>query len=98
MKEQLKLAYISILILISTLVSTAGVQNYQVRTSVDLVVVPTSVRGDNGQLLAGLTQKDFTVLEDGIPQIISNFSDDPQPLTAAIIIDTGMGGISMRRL
>ena len=89
---------ITVLITCLALVSVVAAQNYQVRTSVDLVVVPASVRGANGKLLAGLTQKDFTIFEDGIPQTISNFSDDPQPLSAAIIIDTGMGGISMRRL
>jgi VWFA-related protein len=89
---------ITVLIASLALVSIVAAQNYQVRTSVDLVVVPTSVRGANGKLVAGLTQKDFTIFEDRIPQTISNFSDDPQPLSAAIIIDTGMGGISMRRL
>jgi VWFA-related protein len=70
----------------------------QIRTTVDLVVVPTTVRGSNGRLVAGLTKNDFSILEDGVPQAISNFSDDPQPLSAAIIIDTGMGGIAQRRL
>src|SRR5207237_6918857 len=43
-------------------------------------------------------QMDFTILEDTVPQTISNFSDDPQPLSAAVIVDTGMGGITLRRL
>src|SRR5438876_400177 len=80
------------------LVSIVAAQNYQVRTNVDLVVVPTTVRGTNGKLVAGLMQKDFTILEDTVPQTISNFSDDPQPLSAAVIVDTGMGGITLRRL
>jgi len=87
--------------LIITLLLSSGVaapQNYQVRTRVDLVVVPTSVRGDKGELVTGLTQKDFTILEDDVPQTISNFSDDPQPLSAAVVVDTGMGGNAMRRL
>ena len=78
--------------------SVVAAQNYQVRTSVDLVVVPVSVRGDQGKLITGLTQKDFTIFEDQVPQTITNFSDDPQPLSAAIVIDTGMGGNAMRRL
>ena len=78
--------------------SITAAQNFQVRTRVDLVVVPTSVRDDKGKLVGGLTQKDFTILEDDVPQTISNFSDDPQPLSAAIIVDTGMGGTAMRRL
>ena len=50
------------------------------------------------EILAGLTKNDFSIFEDGVPQTISNFSDDPQPLSAAIIIDSGMGGIAMRRV
>jgi VWFA-related protein len=79
------------------LASTTAVENSQLRTRVDLVVVPTSVRDDKG-LVPGLTQKDFTIFEDGVQQTISNFSIDPQPLSAAIVMDTGMGGNAMRRL
>ena len=80
------------------MVSIAVAQDFRVRTKVDLVVVPVSVRDDKGMLVPGLTQKDFAIVEDGVTQTISNFSDDPQPLSAAIVLDTGMGGISMRRL
>jgi VWFA-related protein len=73
-------------------------QQFQLRAKVDLVVVPTSVRDDKGKLVTHLTQKDFTVLEDQSPQTILNFSADPQPLSAVVLIDTGMGGIAMRRL
>jgi VWFA-related protein len=73
-------------------------QDFQIKTRVDLVVVPTIVQDSAGKLVTGLAQKDFTIFEDGEPQTISNFSDDPQPLSAAIVVDTGMGGISMKRL
>jgi len=84
-----------------TLILVAAVmlgQNYQVRTRVDLVVVPISIRDSDGRLVGGLKQDDFIVREDGRQQEITNFSADPQPLSAAIVIDTGMGGISLRRL
>jgi len=84
--------------LLITTIMLAAVASAQIRTTVDLVVVPASVRGSNGRLVPGLTKNDFAILEDGVPQTISNFSDDPQPLSAAIIIDSGMGGIAMRRL
>ena len=89
---------IAILTVILVIGSIAAAQTFQVRTDVDLVVVPTSVRDGKGNLVTGLTQKDFTILEDRVPQAITNFSDDPQPLSAVILIDTGMGGIPMRRL
>jgi VWFA-related protein len=73
-------------------------KDFQIRTRVDLVVVPVSVRDSNGKLVPGLKQEDFVVLEDGKTQTISNFSADPQPLSAAIVVDDGMDGISLRRL
>src|SRR5262245_25303431 len=88
------------LILIFTIlvtIVTASAQDFQVRTNVDLVVVPVSVR-DGGRLVNGLTREDFSVFEDNAQQTISNFSADPQPLSAAILLDTGMGGIALRRL
>src|SRR5262245_1119770 len=89
---------VAILITILVLGSSAAAQRFQVRTRVDLVVVPTAVRDGKGKLVAGLTQRDFTIFEDNVPQVISNFSADPQPLSAAIVMDTGMGGIAMRRV
>jgi VWFA-related protein len=87
-----------LLTILAASLSILTAQDFRVRTTVDLVVVPVSVRGDNEKLVPGLQAKDFTILEDGVPQTITNFSDDPQPLSAAILIDTGMGGIAMRRL
>jgi VWFA-related protein len=73
-------------------------QDFQLRTKIDLVVVPVSVRDQNGALVENLKQNDFTILEDNKPQTISNFSTEPQPLSAAIIMDTEMTGAELRRL
>src|SRR3954471_11276424 len=73
-------------------------QDFQLHTKIDLVVVPTTVRDQNGALVQNLTQDDFTILEDGKPQTIRNFSTEPQPISAAIIIDTAMTGAELRRL
>ena len=80
------------------MVSVMTAQDFNVKTRVDLVLVPTSVRDTNDKLVSGLTQDDFSILEDDKPQTISNFSSDAQPLSAAIVIDTGKGGLAMRRL
>jgi VWFA-related protein len=90
--------HLTVLLTILLAVSLLPAQDFKVKTRVDLVVVPVSVRGDEGKLVPGLEKEDFTILEDGKPQTITNFSIDPQPLSAAIVIDTGMGGNSMRRL
>ena len=70
-------------------------QEFQIRTVVDLVVVPFSVTGDNNALISGLGAEDFTVLEDGVEQSIERFSIDPVPLSAAVVIDTGVAADSL---
>jgi VWFA-related protein len=73
-------------------------QDFQLHTKVDLVVVPVSARVRDGSLVTSLTKDDFTLLEDGKPQTISNLSTDPQPLSAVVIVDTGMSGSALHRL
>jgi len=80
------------------LLISAGYVWSQVRARVDLVVVPVNVRDGKGQLVTGLTKDDFVVTEDRRPQQVSYFSVDPIPLSAAIIIDDGIGGIALKRL
>jgi len=88
---------LSVLAFAGFLVS-AGYLWSQVRARVDLVVVPLNVREANGNLVPGLIKDDFTVTEDGRTQFVSYFSTDPLALSAAIVIDDGMGGIALKRL
>jgi VWFA-related protein len=76
----------------------AGSGQSQIRITSNLVVVPVSVRGADGELVSGLTKDDFIILEDGQRQTISNFDSDPQPMSAAIVVDTGVGGIAIHRI
>jgi VWFA-related protein len=89
---------IRLVLALSGLLVSAGYVLSQVKARVDLVVVPVNVRDGNGQLVTGLTKDDFVVTEDNKPQAISYFSIDPIPLSAAIIIDDGMGGIALKRV
>jgi VWFA-related protein len=87
-----------VVLALAGLLVSAGYVWSQVRASVPLVVVPTNVRDSGGELVTGLTKDDFIVTEDGKSQSISYFSVDPIPLSAAIVIDDGMGGIALKRL
>src|SRR5215471_9441288 len=54
-------------------------------STTSLVVVDVTVRDKSGKLIEGLSQKDFTLLEDGKPQKISVFefeklATDPAPV------------------
>src|SRR5271166_469089 len=59
----------------------------RIRTTVSLVVVPVTVKNSAGELVTGLQQNDFRILEDGVEQPIAEFSADAFPLSAAILID-----------
>jgi VWFA-related protein len=70
--------------------TSLGAQDIQIRTRVDLVQVPVTAKRSGDQLVSGLTKDDFQIFEDGKPQTITNFSIDPVPLSAAVLIDTGL--------
>jgi VWFA-related protein len=60
-----------------------------VRVDVRLVNVVTTVTDRDGRFVPGLTVDDFTVMEDGVPQKITHFSQDRNvPVSVGILIDT----------
>jgi len=78
------------LVIVLLAVATLAAQDFQIRTRVDLVVVPVTVKSSGDRLVAGLQKEDFRVFENGSLQTIANFTVDPVPLSAAVIIDTGL--------
>jgi VWFA-related protein len=76
----------------------ASAQDFRIRAKIDLVEVPVTVKGSGDKLITGLTKADFVVLEDGRPQSITNFVVDPVPLSAAVVIDTGLTAGSLEKL
>lgn len=68
---------------------------YRIRTTVDLAVVPVTVKDSDGRLVQGLDRSQFRVLDEGEEQKITLFSVDPFPLSAVILVDTGLGKIAM---
>jgi VWFA-related protein len=87
-----------ILITVLMLIASGSYLRSQIRTRVDLVVVPVSVKDAKGKLVTGLTKDDFIVREDGKVQTITNFDTVPQPLSVAIVVDDGMNGNLLRYL
>ena len=71
---------------------------YKIVTRVNYVVVPVTVKDANGHLVDGLRPKDFTVLEDGKKQELKLFVVDPLPLSAAIVLDTGMPDVALQKV
>jgi Ca-activated chloride channel homolog len=60
---------------------------YVENVDVDLVQITAIVTDDHGRFVTGLTQKDFRVTDDGIPQKITSFSDEHSPLELVTAID-----------
>jgi len=69
---------------------TGDAIRFRLRTTVDLVLVPVTVKDAEGNLVTGLERDDFRVLEDGVEQPIRHFSSDPFPLSAVILVDAGL--------
>ena len=73
-------------------------QLFTLTKNVNFVVVPVTVKDTSGRLVEGLTQKDFTVLEDDQPQKITFFTSDPFPLSAAVVIDEGIPDVAFAKI
>lgn len=60
-------------------------------TEVKVVNIFATVRDKQGQIVRDLGKPDFTVLEDGKPQVIRYFSRESDlPLTIALLVDTSL--------
>ena len=59
-----------------------------VRVETQLVSVATVVSDRNGHPLSGLRPENFTLLEDGKPQRITNFATTEAPFEIALLLDT----------
>jgi VWFA-related protein len=55
--------------------------------NVNFVEVPVTVKDSKGNLVAGLTWRDFTVYENNVRQNLRLFSVDAAPLSIAFVID-----------
>jgi Ca-activated chloride channel homolog len=59
----------------------------RIRVESNLVLVEATVKDKSGRVIDGLTEKDFELREDGVPQTISHFSRDQLPLAVALVVD-----------
>jgi Ca-activated chloride channel family protein len=58
------------------------------RSSVRTVPIYATVVDNNARLVPGLEQTDFSVLDNGKPADIALFSNEPQPFTSVVMLDT----------
>lgn len=63
----------------------------------NLVEVPALVTTKKGEVVFGLSVKDFILTDDGTPQTVRVEADtDSQPLALAVVVETGGVGVSHR--
>jgi len=58
--------------------------------NVNFVEVPVTVKDSKGQLVAGLTYRDFKVFENGTREPLRLFTVDPFPLSMAFVVDQSL--------
>lgn len=71
---------------------------YKIVTRVNFVLVPVTVKDNSGHLVDGLLPQDFNVFEDGKKQELRFFTSDPFPLSAAVVLDTGMPDTAVQKI
>jgi VWFA-related protein len=64
-----------------------GLPDYSLKVNVPLVNVDVMVTSKDGQFIPGLHQNNFRVLEDGVPQAVTNFSVTQAPITAVLLVE-----------
>jgi VWFA-related protein len=64
-----------------------GMPDYAISVAVPLVNLDVSVVTKNGQFVPGLKKDNFKVLEDGVPQTLSNFNQQEAPITAVLLVE-----------
>jgi VWFA-related protein len=75
-----------------------GQDLYTIPVNVNLVLVPVMVTDRDGRLISGLQPRDFSVLEGGQPQKLKFFTSDPFPLSAAVVFDTGIADVGLKKV
>ena len=64
-----------------------GMPDYSLQINVPLVNVPVLVTTKDGQFIPNLKENNFKLLEDGVPQKISNFDISQAPITAVLLVE-----------
>ncbi len=65
-------------------------QQTRFRLQVEAVNLGVAVTDERGRFVPGLTQEDFQVLEDGVPQNVTFFQSEAAPLTILLLLDASL--------
>jgi len=68
------------------------------KVDANLQSIAVRVADKRGRDISGLSQSDFTLLEDGKPQKIAFFGADHQPISLAVLLDSSTSMESSSKL
>jgi VWFA-related protein len=75
-----------------------GEKGFTIVQNVNFIDVPVTVRDKKGNLVPGLTWRQFRIYEDGQRQRIAFFTVDPYPLSVAFVIDQSLPSDIMKKV
>ncbi len=61
---------------------------FRIGVDVNQVFLSVTARSQGGGFYKGLTREDFRILEDGVPQEITNFAQENVPVSVALVVDS----------
>jgi Ca-activated chloride channel family protein len=73
------------LVAFSGVMAAAAAQSF--RSRIDVVQVTVAVTDADGRLVTGLSKDDFQVFEDGVEQVITQFTDQRVPVSLGVLLD-----------
>jgi Ca-activated chloride channel homolog len=73
---------------LASVASVAAIEQPIFRSSVRTVPVYATATDSGGRLVPDLGVDDFEILDNGKPVTVTSFSNDPQPFTAVVMLDT----------
>jgi Ca-activated chloride channel family protein len=76
-----------VILLIAAATVAAGRQP-QFKAGVEVVYLDVTVQAPDGSIVRGLTKDDFLIYDEDVPQNVAVFSDEPAPISVAVLIDT----------
>jgi Ca-activated chloride channel homolog len=77
------------LLLLCVLLPLAAYQDgFNLRVDTTLVLIPVSVTDSSNRFVLGLEKTNFSLLEDGVEQKISQFAGEEAPLSIGLLVDT----------
>ena len=63
-------------------------RTFTIAAHVEMVALDITVVDKHGTLISGLTEDNFRILEDGVPQQIELFSSEDVPVTIGLVVDS----------